>query len=190
VHTRPGTSAIGASGIGRRGFLAAGTGAALAIAILTEHAGAAPAAKSGWRWCTKCRGLFAGKGSDSVGVCPKGGAHRLRPGDIYVLLSDLSSTDPTLIKNWYQCEKCRSLFAIDAGDTGVCPKGGAHKRTGPAYDLWKGTVTPPPFMEAGWDQCVKCNVLCWVNAQNGFGVCPAGGTHQAKGDNYKLIRLT
>ena len=135
MHTRPVTSAVTASGIGRRGFLAAGTGAALAIATLIEHVEAAPAAKSGWRWCTKCRGLFAGKGSDSVGICPAGGAHRLRPGDTYVLLSDLSSTDPTLIKNWFRCEKCRGLFAIDAGDTGVCPKGGAHQPKGDNYKL-------------------------------------------------------
>jgi hypothetical protein len=189
VDTRPDASAVAAAGIGRRGVLTAGVGAALALATLTEDTTAKPAAKSSWRWCIKCRGLFAGKGFDSVGVCPEGGAHNPRSGDIYVLLSDLSSTNSTLVKNWFQCEKCRGLFAIGAGTNNVCPKGGAHKRTGPAYALWKGTGSSPPFMEAGWDQCVKCSGLVWVNTQNGFGDCPADGPHQPKGDNYYLIRL-
>jgi hypothetical protein len=187
VDTRPVTSAV-AAGIGRRDVLTAGIGAALALATLTEDASAAPAAKSGWRWCIKCRGLFAGQGAKSVGICPKGGAHKPRPGDIYVLLSDLTATTD-LDKHWFQCNKCRGLFANDAGDTGDCPKGGGHAKSGPAYALWKGSSTTLPFMEAGWDECVTCSGLVWVNAQNGFGVCPAGGAHQPKGINYKIIRM-
>jgi hypothetical protein len=43
--------------------------------------------------------------------------------------------------------------------------------------------------KSGWDQCLKCSGLVWVNAANGFGVCPAGGTHQSRGLNYKIIRI-
>jgi hypothetical protein len=103
-------------------------------------------------------------------------------------LSDLTATTD-LDKRWFLCEKCRGLFAIDAGDTGDCPKGGRHAKSGPAYALWKGTSTTPPFMEAGWDERVKCSGLIWVDVQNGFSVCPAGGPHQPKGINYEIIRI-
>jgi hypothetical protein len=182
MDTRPLTTA---SGIGRRGVLMAGAGAALALATLTESVEAATAAKSGWRYCPKCRGLFAGKGTESVGVCPAGGSHKPLKGYNYLLLTGLSVTDPNLYKNWFQCQKCRGLFANDRGDTGVCPKGGAHKGTGPAYDLWAGTSLP--FMEVNWHICLKCFGLYW--AGNGNGVCPDGGAHQPGGDNFALIWL-
>jgi hypothetical protein len=188
MDTEPVASAVAAEGIGRRGVLTAGVGAALALATLTEEASIAAAANSSWRWCFKCRGLFAGQGKKSVGVCPDGGAHKPRPVDIYVLLSDLGSENAELDKFWFRCQKCRGMFANNAGNTGDCPKGAAHAPTGPAHALWRGAAAIP-FMEAGWDQCLKCSGLVWVNAQNGFGVCPAGGTHQAKGLNYKLIRI-
>jgi hypothetical protein len=167
----------------------AGVGVALALATLTEDAAAAAAAKSGWRWCLKCRGLFAGQGTKSVGVCAAGGAHKPWTGDSYVLLSDLDYTNADLIKNWFQCQKCRGLYADDLGESGVCAKSGAHKRTGPQNALWKGAAASMPFMEAGWDECVKCSGLVWVNSANGFGVCPAGGVHQRNADDYKIIRI-
>jgi len=70
VQTPPVASAIAASGIGRRAVLTAGAGAALALATLTESVEAGAAAKAGWRYCPNCRGLFAGTGTKSVGVCP------------------------------------------------------------------------------------------------------------------------
>lgn len=184
MDTRPGTTA---SGIGRRGLLTAGAGAAIAVAALAlpESVEAAAAAKSGWRYCRDCRGLFAGKGTDSVGVCPAGGGHNPLKGYNYLLLSGLEVTNPQLYKNWFQCEKCRGMFADDLGETGVCPKGGAHKRTGPAYNLWAGTSLP--FMEDGWRECLKCSGLYWAVGSN--GVCPVGDAHQAGGDNYTLILL-
>ena len=182
MDARPDTTA---AGIGRRDVLVAGAGAAFALATLPESGEAAAAAKSGWRYCSKCRGLFAGKGTDSVGVCPKGGSHKPLKGYNYLLLTGLSVTDPNLYKNWFQCTKCRGMFADDLGETGVCPKGGAHKGTGPAYDLWAGESLP--FMETGWDECAKCSGLYW--AATGNGVCPTGGAHQPRGKNYKLILL-
>ena len=187
MHTRPVASAFASSEIGRRGFLTAGAGAALAIARLTEPVEAAAAAKSGWRYCPKCRGLFAGKGTESVGVCPAGGSHKPLKGYTYLLLSGLSVTNPQLFKNWFQCKKCRGLFADDLGETGVCPKGGAHVGTGPAYDLWFGTSLP--FMEADWHECLKCSGLYWPGPSSINGVCPAGGVHQPRGENYTLILL-
>jgi hypothetical protein len=135
--------------------------------------------------CPNCRGLFAGKGTKSGGVCPAGGSHQPVKAYSYLLLSGLSVTDPNLFKNWFQCKKCRGLFADDRGDTGVCPKGGAHAGTGPAYDLWAGTSLP--FMEANWRECLKCSGLYWAGSDN--GVCPTGAGHQPGADVYTLIWL-
>jgi len=142
VQTPPVASAIAASGVGRRAVLTAGAGAALALATLTESVEAGAAAKAGWRYCPNCRGLFVGTGTKSVGVCPAGGTHKPVKDYSYLLLSGLLVTDPKLFKNWFQCKKCRGLFADDRGDTGVCPKGGAHAGTGPAYDVRAGTTLP------------------------------------------------
>jgi len=185
VQTPPVASAIAASGIGRRAVLTAGAGAALALATLTESVEAGAAAKAGWRYCPNCRGLFAGTGTKSVGVCPAGGTHKPVKDYSYLLLSGLLVTDPKLFKNWFQCKKCRGLFADDRGDTGVCPKGGAHAGTGPAYDVRAGTTLP--FMEANWRECNKCSGLYW--AGSGDGVCPTGGGHLASADVYTLIWL-
>ncbi len=188
MDTRPVASAIAASEIGRRGVLTAGVGAALALATLTEPVEAAAAAKSGWRYCPKCRGLFAGKGSDAVGVCPAGGAHKPLKGYNYLLLSGLSVEDPSFPENWVRCKKCRGLFQDTAAASSVCPSGGAHVRTGPKYGLWIGGAPPfPPFMEANWDRCGSCQGLFWAGNSN--SVCPAGGAHQGGGFNFLLILL-
>ena len=128
----------------------------MALAVLTEDAEAA-AAIGGWRWCGKCQALFRGKGTESVGVCPKGGAHKPVAGYNYLLLFGLTVTDGDLIKPWFQCQKCRGLFAPEGSNNGNCPKGGAHKRTGPEYAVWKGTALP--FMEPGWWGCTSCFAL-------------------------------
>ena len=188
MDTGPVASAVAVPGIGRRGVLTAGVGAALALATLTEEASAAAAATSGWRWCNRCQGMFRGKGTRSVGVCPKGGAHKPAAGFNYLLLSGLSVNDPSFPKTWSQCQKCRGLFQDDAAASGVCPVGGKHVRTGPQYGLWIGGAPPfPPFMEADWDRCGLCQGLFWAGATN--SACPSGGEHQGGGFNILLILL-
>jgi hypothetical protein len=182
MDTRPLTTA---SGIGRRGLLTVGAGAALAIATLTQPMAASAAAKTAWRSCPKCPGLFAGKGTRAVGVCPAGGSHKPVTSYNYLPLSGLSVTNPDLYKNWFPCKKCRGLFYDHPKNPSVCPKGGTHARTGPAYDLWAGTSLP--FMETDWHECLKCSGLYW--ARNSNGVCPDGGEHQPGGHNYTLLLL-
>lgn len=184
MQTRPIASVFASSEIGRRDVLVAGAGAALALATLTKAVAAAATAKSGWRYCPDCRGLFAGKGTKAGGVCPAGGTHDPVKSYSYVLLSGLSVTDPQLFKNWFQCKKCRGLFN-DGGTNRTCPKGGVHAPTGPEYAVWNGTALP--FMEADWDWCSKCSGLYWRGAGN--GVCPAGGEHGASQFSFKLILL-
>jgi len=144
------------------------------------------ATKTGWRFCVKCRGLFAGKGTKSVGVCPAGGTHKPLTRNNYVLYTDLGVTDPNLFQNWFRCQKCRGLFADDLGDTGVCPKGGAHAGIDPAYALWTGATIPG--MDDAWDECGKCSGLFnWAGGN--AGVCPAGGGHARAGGGSQRYTL-
>jgi outer membrane protein OmpA-like peptidoglycan-associated protein len=47
--------------------------------------------QSGWRWCSRCQGLFFA-GGGSLGVCPTGGAHSLQGSGDYALISEQSGT--------------------------------------------------------------------------------------------------
>jgi hypothetical protein len=58
--------------LGRR-LLIAGASAALAVGALALPESAGAATHTGWRLCLKCRGLFAGKGTDSASA-PGSGA--------------------------------------------------------------------------------------------------------------------
>lgn len=189
MDSQPGTTT---SGIGRRDVLLAGAGAALALATLSESVAAAATAKSGWRYCLTCRGLFAGKGTRSVGVCPAGGPHTPEKAYSYVLLADLQVEDLDLTKVWLQCRKCRGLCIPVAPpgipSVGACPKGGTHAPTGPTYAVWKGTALP--FMEENWGMCPKCLGLYWAGGAN-RGVCPADSEEHAAPlfGNFNLILL-
>jgi hypothetical protein len=172
--------------IGRRPLL--GAGVALAVALAMPEPAAA-ATKTGWRFCPKCRGLFAGKGTDRAGVCPAGGKHRPLTTINYVLHYDLGVTDPNLFKNWFRCTKCRGLVADDRGETGPCPAGGLHAITNPAYALWSGATIPG--MDDAWDECAKCSGLFnWAGGN--AGACPAGGGHVRSGETtrYTLFFLS
>jgi hypothetical protein len=133
MDTRPETTA---AGIGRRDVLVAGASAALSLTTLTEPVEAAAAAKSGWRWCNKCDGLFAGQGADAVGVCPTGGRHKPVSSFNYLLLSGLSATHVDLIHSWFQCKKCRGLVAPEGTRNGVFLKAGRTRQ--PARTMRSG----------------------------------------------------
>src|ERR1035437_8534389 len=44
-------------------------------AVLVPAETAAPLQQGGWRWCSKCEGMFYAAASAGMGVCPAGGAH-------------------------------------------------------------------------------------------------------------------
>ena len=183
---------VRASGTGstRRGLLRAGLGLGALTLLVATATPAAAATQSGWRFCTKCRGLFfqggaakpkkkkKGKKSDntSLGVCPAGGKHAPRSDLSYVLhTADSLPTNPQLFKNFQQCSKCRGLFANDLGETGVCPAGGSHASGNIFFALWEGATVPG--MDDAWDECSKCSgVFNWAGP-SGAGVCPVPGGH-------------
>jgi hypothetical protein len=189
--------------IGRREVLMTSMGIGLGLAtaglILPEEAAAAT--EAGWRYCTKCRGLFAeaekgkkrkkGKKPKKPvqGVCPAGGAHAVLQTHNYVLQHSTSIVDPNLIRNYFKCQKCCGLFGDDSGETGVCPAGGSHTGAGLDYEIWQGG-TVPGMMDDAWDECSKCSGLFnW--AGGALGICPAGGGHArlSSGTRYTLFLL-
>jgi hypothetical protein len=85
---------------------------------------------SGWRRCTKCRGLFDG-GRQSL--CPAGNVHAHENEDYSVffeapsIVSGFSATrpDPTVFySGWRCCSKCAGMF-YPFGNV-PCPAGGTH----------------------------------------------------------------
>jgi hypothetical protein len=193
----------------RRSALQAGLALGV-IALAGRPETAAAATQSGWRFCTKCRGLFfQGSGSSprkkkkgkkskaagnaSLGVCPAGGTHAPRSDLNYVLhLATSLETNPQLFKNFQQCTKCRGLFSRDIELKGVCPTGGAHA-SGDApssfFALWEGATVPG--MDDAWDQCSKCRGI-FNYAGGNAGSCPAGGGHVRSDANtrYTLFVLS
>ena len=190
-------------------MLRGGVGLGLAaLAAGWEPAGAAT--QAGWRFCTKCRGLFfqgsaakpkktkkgkkgkrgQGSGGDTLGVCPAGGKHAPRTDLSYVLFTaDSLPTNVDLFKNFQQCTKCRALFANDLGETGVCPAGGAHASGDAFFALWQGATVPG--MDDAWDECAKCSGV-YNYAGGNVGACPAGGGHERSGAStrYTLFVLS
>jgi hypothetical protein len=200
---------VRASGIGstRRGLLRAGIGLGVLTLLVATSTPAAAATQSGWRFCTKCRGLFfqgggskpkkkrkgkKGKKPDntSLGVCPAGGKHAPRTDLSYVLhTADSLPTNPQLFKNFQQCSKCGGLFSNDRGETGVCPAGGFHTSGNIFFALWEGATIPG--MDDAWDECSKCQgVYNWAGP-SGAGVCPVPGGHARTGSTrYTLFVLS
>ena len=87
----------------------------------------------GWRWCSKCQGLWMGLKSGSV--CPAGGAHLLTASGIYSLVDTTYTTRYPAArgwpgqKGWRWCSKCQGLWmGSNAGSR--CPATGSHILTG------------------------------------------------------------
>src|SRR5262249_35534518 len=81
----------------------------------------------GWRWCSKCQGLFWG---DEVAAsrCAGGGTHTPpeQTGSSNYTLPVWEPTTPGRHSEWRWCSKCQSLF-YDAGvASSHCPAGGTH----------------------------------------------------------------
>jgi hypothetical protein len=101
----------------------------------------------GWRWCSKCQGLFWGSAA-AESVCPAGGQHLVSSGayvyDLayggpsFLLIVGAIQDQETAQSGWLYCSKCRGLFYGHGSATGgVCPAGGAHSQASGSsnYDM-------------------------------------------------------
>jgi hypothetical protein len=92
--------------------------------------------QQGWRWCSKCQGLWMGLKSGSV--CPAGGAHLLAGSGDYALID--TTAYPAQKgwpgqTGWRACSKCQGLW-MGSNSGSRCPANGLHILTGSAnYSL-------------------------------------------------------
>jgi len=88
--------------------------------------------QGGWRWCSKCEGMFYGRASAGKGVCPAGGAHTDAGSGHYAIA--LGEDSPGRQGGWRWCSKCEGLFYGRAtAGMGVCPAGGTHTDAGSGH---------------------------------------------------------
>jgi hypothetical protein len=135
--------------------------------------------QAGWRWCSKCQGLFFGGNPGSK--CPAGEAHSDTGGGNYVLAHN--SPDAPGQANWRWCKKCQGLFF--AGNPGSkCPAGATHSKTGSGNYTLLGMGSGDPQQD--WRRCKKCQGLFFGG--NPGSNCPAGAAHDQTGSsNYVLV---
>jgi hypothetical protein len=152
----------------RRGFLrraAAGAAAGVLIAtgssILTERKAWAVAGQWGWRWCSRCKGLFYALNGTN-GHCPAGlGGHNGSSSWDYQIVYRTNASEvfhPILFQeHWRWCSKCQGL-AFSVNGSGRCPLGGSHNLTGNSYVLMKDGYTDS-FFQNQWKWCRQCEGL-------------------------------
>ena len=107
--------------------------------------------QAGWRWCSRCQGLFWGSAA-SVSVCPAGGHHVVTSGTyVYDLpygkpyISEMINgvqDDITGQTDWLYCGQCRGLFyGHNNTISGVCPAGGPHSQASNSSNYYM-----PPYV--------------------------------------------
>lgn len=134
--------------------------------------------QEGWRWCSKCQGMFYGLASPSqggLGRCPAGGAH-ITTGSAYYYERIGATVAGVQQGGWSWCAKCMGFFySSHSSGMGPCPAGANHINAGSAaYAAVVGGNGPG--QQGGWRWCSKCMGMFYslVAIQ---GVCPAGGPH-------------
>ncbi len=163
------------------GALAVGSGIA---AVTSSPAGAQARAsqrpldgetQSGWRYCSRCKGMYFGGAGN--GVCPAPGpGHDPSLSKNYFLWHD-TPPDNVSQAGWRWCRKCQGLaFGAVAG---VCPTPGPGHDYSGSFDYSPFTVT---FIsrQSGWRHCKKFQGMHYAPsiAQSH---CPNGGTHTTEG---------
>ncbi|HEX3469537.1 MAG TPA: hypothetical protein VHT05_15755 [Candidatus Elarobacter sp.] len=142
------------------------------------------ATQAGWRWCSKCEGMFYAHASAGMGVCPAGGAHVQNGSGQYVAMvgEDVAGKQQG---GWRWCSKCEGMFygRASAGK-GVCPAGGAHTDAGSGHYAVLIGEDSPRKLQGGWRWCNKCEGMFYGRASAGKGVCPAHGAHSDTGSGH------
>jgi hypothetical protein len=112
----------------------AATGGAVASGnyILAVDSEDAPG-QQGWRWCSKCQGLWMSMNSGSV--CPAGGHHRSEGSGKYALIDTgafPASNGWPGQEGWRWCSKCQGIW-MGTNQGSRCPADGPHVATGSGH---------------------------------------------------------
>ena len=81
--------------------------------------------QDGWRWCSKCQGLFYGPQQAST-ACPAGGQHIIGAGSFDYDLIDNGFSGTYVQANWNWCVNCRGLFYGPQIYDSRCPSPNAY----------------------------------------------------------------
>lgn len=139
--------------------------------------------QAAWRYCSKCRALYFAGFSPNLGVCPAGGSHAQSSGFTYFLPHEhpgpMGGQDL-----WRFCGRCLGMvWNCGPGDRGRCAAGGGHDPQG--FATFFLPHDHGGFGQDQWRYCGSCRAMFW-NGEANKGVCPAGGSHNALGFNFKL----
>ena len=141
----------------------------------------AEATQPGWRWCSKCQGMFYAMATGNhMGVCPADHQQHTDGGSGKYLEIYDAPESRKVQTGWSWCGKCMGFFyshaSLGAGGMGHCPAGGAHIKDGSgAYAAVIGE--DGPRQQGGWRWCHKCMGMFYARASAGKGVCPADNAH-------------
>jgi hypothetical protein len=139
--------------------------------------------QDGWRWCSKCQGLFFGGGGPSV--CPRDGQPHDNTGlEVYRIV--VGSTNYPGEPGWKWCGKCGALFSSSGlSKCPVPPAGSAHTSGGGDYRV---LVAPYAPGQHGWRRCMNCRGMFWALLAG--SVCPANGAaHNGAGSPDYALNL-
>ena len=151
----------------------------------------------GWRYCSRCQGMFYGT-NQAASKCPAGGGHTDNGG--HYVMTHTSPNAPgqepwagLAQGNWRWCSKCQGLFFGGTPNVGSpggrCPADQGQHSGASSGDyrlvrdapLLKGGDTKAPGQNQ-WRWCSKCQGLFFggmVTSGTFGGTCPADqGTHQ------------
>jgi hypothetical protein len=154
----------------------------------------------GWRWCTKCKGLwYAGFGGAST--CPAGGAHSINgSGNYSVSLNAPAIPEPG---HWRWCSKCQGLFFV-----GPVPQAFSPTACKPIANDIQALEADKDDLQAQLQQASSGekpalvaainNLTNQINAKkaqlatcvNEHRLCPAGGNHSGTSSGeYRVPQL-
>ena len=141
--------------------------------------------QSGWRWCSKCQGLFFA-GNSTNGRCPAD-ARGHDPSGSGAYLIDLEQSDTPGQDNWRWCGKCQSLFFNGHTSRGRCPAGQAHDASTSGNYILHDRSSGLDGQNQ-WRWCRKCEGL-FFNGGGTLGVCPAGSSHDSRDSGDYLLHF-
>ena len=143
----------------------------------------------GWRYCTKCHGLFTDS-FERVHRCAAGGSHSANQAFEYFLPWSKTQEEGDGERGWRLCGKCMCLFFSPSGQpTGYCADGQNHIPATKSGILLAFSVRDSGNPgEKMWFKCNLCFGLFW--AGNGNGTCDVGGTHEKSNNQYAVDHRT
>ena len=171
------------------GVVAAGVGLVTSAPAVADPGIQAWVAQEGWRFCSKCRGLFYLP--FGAGRCPAGGGHSGSGSFPYFLwYNDVAMPSTLMQPEWRWCRKCQGM-AYGGFGPGFCPGLGRHDHSGSGnYHMWHDVGPLLPGEQDNWRWCRKCQAI-FYGPHQAQSWCAESGRHDGSGSfNYMIQFVT